>query len=48
LDAWSQVFTGNAETAEIRAFGVQDGVDAVFKIGKVTAFSAREGEKRGR
>jgi hypothetical protein len=48
LDAWSQLFTGGAETAEIRAFGIQDGVDAVFKIGKLTAFSARQGEERVR
>jgi hypothetical protein len=38
LDAWSQLFTRGAE---VRAFGIEDGVDAVFKIGKVTAFSAR-------
>jgi NAD-dependent SIR2 family protein deacetylase len=48
LDAWSHVFTRGADTAEIRAFGIQDGVDAVFRIGKVTAFSARQGEDRGR
>ncbi len=41
LDAWSNLFTGVAEAAEIRAFDIQDGVDAVFTIGRVTAFSAR-------
>jgi hypothetical protein len=43
LDAWSQLFTGNGDSVEVRAFGISDGVDAAFKIGKVTAFSARAG-----
>ena len=41
LDAWSDFFTGGAASATVSAFGTQSGVDATFKIGKVTAFSAR-------
>ena len=41
LDAWAQLFTGPSGDTDIRTYGIQDGVDAVFKIGKVTAFSAR-------
>ena len=41
LDAWSHVFTSGAEAAEMCALGIHDGVDAIFKIGRVTAFSAR-------
>jgi len=41
LDAWSQLFTGTSDVAEIRTYGITDGLDAVFKIGKVNAFSAR-------
>jgi hypothetical protein len=43
LNAWSQLFTSTADSVEVRAFGVADGLDAAFTIGRVTGFSARAG-----
>lgn len=42
LHAWSNILTGGDSESEIRAFGISDGVDAVFKISSVTGFSKRE------
>lgn len=41
LDAWRDVLFGDEEEAVFRAFGLSDGVDATFKLGRVTAFSYR-------
>ena len=42
LDAWSHILTdGTDDPAELRAFGIDDGLDASFRLGRVTAFSAR-------
>jgi len=41
LDAWKALLLGDAPEVELRAFGVSDGVDAVFRLGSTTAFSRR-------
>jgi NAD-dependent SIR2 family protein deacetylase len=41
LDAWSEIISGGAKTATLSAFGITEGVDAVFEIGSRTAFSWR-------
>jgi hypothetical protein len=41
LDGWVGVVVGADAEAEIRTFGIGDGVDAAFNIGRVTAFSHR-------
>ena len=41
LDAWSEIITGGMKTAALSAFGITEGVDAVFEIGSKTAFSWR-------
>ena len=41
LDAWSEIITGGQAEASVAAFGVADGVDAVFRIGQKTGFSWR-------
>lgn len=41
LDAWKALLLGDAQAVELRAFGVSDGVDAVFRLGGITAFSRR-------
>lgn len=42
LDAWAELLAGGEADAEVRAFGVDDGVDAVFAVGRRTAFSRRQ------
>jgi len=42
LEAWVHMIVGAAEEGELRAFGIGDGIDASFRIGKITAFSWRE------
>ena len=42
LDAWVQVIVGDAPEAELRAFGIAEGADAVFRLSRTTAFSWRE------
>lgn len=43
LEAWVDVVVGGAETATLSAYGIteNEGVDACFKIGRVTAYSRR-------
>jgi hypothetical protein len=41
LDAWCKLLTEAREEREVRAMGIADGVDAVFRLGSVTAFSRR-------
>jgi hypothetical protein len=41
LDAWRDVLFGDEQESVFRAFGLSDGVDATFKLGRVTAFSYR-------
>jgi hypothetical protein len=43
LDGWADLLIGGSEETQLRAFGATDGVDAAFKIGKVTAFTRRGG-----
>lgn len=43
LDGWADVLIGRGASAEIRAFGGGDGMDAVFSISRTTAFSWRGG-----
>lgn len=45
FDGWAEVIAGNAPVAELRAFGIGDGVDAVFRVSKTTAFSRRGGHR---
>lgn len=47
LDGWAAILAGEAKDArrEIRAFGIGDGIDAVFTISRVTGFS-RKGVSR--
>jgi hypothetical protein len=42
LQAWSEIITDGEQESEIRAFGIADGVDAVFKLSSITGFSKRE------
>jgi len=42
LDAWSRVIVGDASETELRAFGIGEGVDAVFRLSRTTAFCWRE------
>jgi hypothetical protein len=39
LDAWTSIIIGGANDCDLRAFGVSDGVDAVFSISRLTGFS---------
>lgn len=41
LEGWVQLIVGSGEEIQLRAFGIGDGVDAAFTIGKTTAFSWR-------
>jgi NAD-dependent SIR2 family protein deacetylase len=41
LDSWVRVIVGDATEAELRAFGIAEGVDAVFQLSRTTAFSRR-------
>ena len=42
LDGWADVLVGaGKDDAELRALGISDGIDAVFKLSRVTAFSGR-------
>ena len=41
-DAWTDILTNGQNECEIRTFGISDGIDAVFKISKITAYSMRE------
>lgn len=41
LDAWSSLITGGQNSARLAAFGIADGVDAVFEINRTTAYSRR-------
>jgi len=45
VEAWSIVLTGGKPSMRISAFGIADGVDATFEIGRVTAFSRRSESK---
>lgn len=42
LEAWAHLIVGSREEAELRTYGIGDGVDALFTISKVTAFSWKE------
>jgi hypothetical protein len=42
LQAWSQIVADGQDEFELRAFGIADGVDAVFRISSITGFSKRE------
>jgi hypothetical protein len=41
IDAWRDVIFGGDQEIVLRAFGLSDGVDAAFKLDRVTAFSYR-------
>jgi hypothetical protein len=41
LDGWINLVVGDSEEVELKAFGIGDGIDAAFTIGKVTAFTWR-------
>jgi hypothetical protein len=41
LDAWRDLLFGDEQEVAFRAFGVSDGVDATFTVGRVTGFSYR-------
>jgi hypothetical protein len=44
LDGWADALVGvGVQEAELRALGIADGIDAIFRIGRVTAFSGRIG-----
>lgn len=45
LEGWVHLIVGGKEEAELRAFGVGDGIDATFLVGKTTAFSRRGGRE---
>jgi hypothetical protein len=42
LDGWVNLVVGDSKEAEIRAFGIGDGLDAAFTIGAFTAYSWRK------
>jgi hypothetical protein len=45
LDGWADTLVGaGQQQVELRALGAVDGIDAVFRIGRVTAFSGRIGK----
>ena len=39
FDAWARIIVGDGEDSELRAFGISDGADAVFRVSRTTAFS---------
>jgi NAD-dependent SIR2 family protein deacetylase len=41
LGAWRDVLLDGERESEIRAFGIEDGVDATFRLSPITAFSRR-------
>lgn len=41
LEAWVSIITSGESATEVRAFGISDGIDAVFSIGSTTGFSRR-------
>jgi hypothetical protein len=41
LGAWCEVISGKQPVAKLSAFGISDGIDAVFEVGDTTAFSRR-------
>ena len=41
LGAWRDVLLGGERECEVRAFGIEDGVDATFRLSPITAFSRR-------
>ncbi len=41
LAAWWEVISGKQPVAKLSAFGISDGIDAVFEVGDTTAFSRR-------
>lgn len=41
LSAWTEILVGESEHCVVTAFGISNGVDAEFKIGKRAAFAAR-------
>jgi len=43
LDGWADLLVGDSEAVQVCAFGTGEGVDAVFEIGRTTAFSWRGG-----
>lgn len=43
LEAWATVITEGNPESELRAFGDVVGVDAIFRVGKRTAYAASEG-----
>lgn len=43
LLAWGQIIRGGSEENGLRAFGIADGVDAVFGLASPWAYSWREG-----
>lgn len=45
LDGWADVLIGvGKQDAELRALGISDGIDAIFRLGRVTGFSGRIGK----
>jgi hypothetical protein len=41
MDAWITLIVGSHQELQISAFGISDGIDASFSIGRITAFSSR-------
>jgi len=41
LEAWTGLILRNSQQVQISAFGISDGIDASFSIGRITAFSRR-------
>jgi hypothetical protein len=41
IGAWVEIISQNQSVAKICSFGIEDGVDAVFEIANITAFSRR-------
>lgn len=42
IDGWIKVLTGGNGSRELRAFGIGDGIDAVFSLSDKTAYSERQ------
>lgn len=43
IDSWANIITGGQKECTIKAFGINDGLDASFTISQITGYSYREG-----
>lgn len=45
IEAWLILLMGNKREIQLRAFGIEDGIDAPFTLTRITAFSRRNGSR---